>query len=189
MAPGSVNPNFPKIYISAAISLVNHLKFFIKKNNGNQLSLTTTLYRDLLTVHWFALYFCDGQKSHSVAEDNPGLYLIIAAKYTFATTNCFWTCEDKLVWSICIKLYLTGIGKISWFSSENIVWGPQVSVFVGCSYPSNATACQLVIYTKFIYLIPFYFYTHFYNWLFPQNLFTIYKNRFIRFLTTWNTRI
>lgn len=71
MAPGSVNPNFSKIYISAAITLVNHLKFFIKKNNGNQLSLTTALYRDLLTVHWFALYFCDGQKSHSVAEDNP----------------------------------------------------------------------------------------------------------------------
>lgn len=117
-------PEFPK---DLHFCSYNVLKFFIKKNNGNQLSLTTTLHRDLLTVHWFALYFCDGQKSHSVAEDNPGLYLIIAKKYTFATTNCYWTsriflaCEYKFVWSICIKLYLTGIGKISWFSSENIV--------------------------------------------------------------------
>lgn len=113
-------PEFPK---DVHFCSYNVLKFFIKK----KIMATNSHWRRLYIAIWFALYFCDGQTSHSVAEGNPGLYLIIATKYTFATTNCYWTsriflaCEYKFVWSICIKLYLTGIGKISWFSSENIV--------------------------------------------------------------------
>lgn len=86
------------------------------------------LYCDLLMVYWFVLYFCDGKKFYLVVEDNLGLNLIIVVKYIFVMINCYWilciffVCEYKLiVWSICIKLYLIGIGKIFWFSFENIV--------------------------------------------------------------------